>query len=230
MLRSLRLLFSVALVSLPGITNASDKLFLTGAEVTNSSSSYLYLGTAIPLPDSTLAKGYVFHLWADYSTYAYDASSTDIDATVYSLSASIGYHDSGTGYWWNTQAGLIQSDTSLSPDDPGNDSNGMETGIKLQLEGERQLTEDSKINGNLALVSRRGAYWARVRYLMRNDDETYHGPELILQGDTNYEAQQVGWVLTQIPLSSWSLGIKAGFRLDDGDVSEYAGVELGVLY
>ena len=215
----------------PGMSHADDYLFLTGAEVTTSSSSYFYLGTSIPLPKSTLADGYVLHLWADYLTYSYEAGATDIDAMVKSLSATMGYHDSGYGYWWNTRIGLYQSDTDLSPDDPGNESAGMETGIKFQLEGEKQLTGDSKINANFALLSRRTAYWLRVRYLMRNDDNTYHGPEFIVQGDTNYEALQLGWVLTHIPYNNnWDFTIKGGFRLDSGDVSEYVGVELSLPY
>lgn len=228
--RLLRLLAG-AVVLMPGIGSANDNLFLTGAEVTDASASYLYLGTSLPLPDSSLAKGYVFHLWADYLTYAYEAGLTDIDAEVNSISASLGYHDSGAGFWWNARAGLIQSNTRLSPNDPSNESSGSQTGIKLQLEGERQLSADDKINGNLSFVSRRAAYWSRVRYLMRNDDDTYHGPELIIQGDENYEAQQLGWVLTQVPLGGgWDFGVKGGARLENSDVAVYAGVELGVLY
>jgi len=80
--RLLRLLAG-AVVLMPGIGSANDNLlFLTGAEVTDASASYLYLGTSLPLPDSSLAKGYVFHLWADYLTYSYEAGLTDIDAEV----------------------------------------------------------------------------------------------------------------------------------------------------
>ncbi len=231
MSRFLRLLLAGSIVLMPGISGASDKLFLTGAEVTDASASYLYLGTSLPLPGSAMAKGYVFHLWADYLTYSYEADPADIDAEVNSISASIGYHDSGVGFWWNTRAGLIQSNTRLSPDDPGNDSSGRQTGIKLQLEGERQLSADSKINGNLSLVSRRAAYWSRVRYLMKNDSNHYHGPEFIVQGDENYEAAQLGWVLTQVPFGNgWDFGVKGGLRLENSDVAGYVGVELGVLY
>lgn len=226
-----RLILAATIALVPCIGNASDKLFLTGAEVTSESSSYLYLGTSIPLPASTLAKGYALHLWASYLTYSYESVPADIDAKVSSVSATIGYHDSGVGYWWNARAGVVRTDTRLTPDDPGNDSVGLETGLKLQLEGERQLTDNSRINGNLDLVSNRKAYWSRVRYLMKNNNETYHGPELIYQGDPNYEAVQLGWVMTEIPLNKdWGLGLKAGFRLDDGEVSQYAGVELSLLY
>jgi hypothetical protein len=225
------ILLAATIALIPGVCNAGDKLFLTGAEVTDDSASYFYLGTSLPLPDSSLAKGYVFHLWADYLTYSYEAGITDVDAEVNSISASIGYHDSGASYWWNTRAGLIQSNTRLSPDDPDNDSSGRQTGVKLQIEGERQLTPDSKINGNLAFVSRRAAYWSRLRYLMRNNDDTYHGPEFIVQGDENYEALQLGWVLTEIPLGGgWDIGAKGGMRLENSDIAAYVGVELGVLY
>lgn len=229
--RLLRSFLAWVIILLSGIGHASEKLFLTGAEVTSVSSSYLYAGTSIPLPESTMAKGYVLHLWVDYLTYSYESNPADIDATAHSVSASLGYHDSGTGYWWNTRAGVVYTDTRLSPDDPANDSAGTDTGLKLQLEGERQMTADSRINGNLEFISSRTAYWGRVRYLMRNSDETYDGPEFTYQGDPNYSALQLGWVLTGIPFNNdWNLGVKTGFRLDGGSVSVYAGVELGVLY
>lgn len=226
-----------SLMLLPGIASSNDALFLTGAEVTTSSSTYFYLGTSVPLPDSTLAKGFVINFWADYLTYNYDAGAIEIEADVISVSATIGYHDSGLDYWWSTSVGPIQSDTNLTPDDSGNDSSGMQLGAKFQLEGGLQLTPYSKITGNLTLLSKRSAYWARMRFLSRNDDDTYHGPELIVQGDANYEVLQLGWVLVHIPLNNdWDFGVKGGLRLDDGfrllntDISGYAGIELSVLY
>ncbi len=231
MCKQLKLLLVAVLMLASGMSYAAEKLFLTGVEVTSVSSKYFYMGTSIPLPESTLAKGYVLHLWADYQTYSYEAGATDIDASVDSLSAAIGYHDSGHDHWWNVRLGVVQADTRLSPNDPGNDSVGSKTNLKLQLEGEKRLSADYKWNGNLEYILGRSAYWTRVRFLMRNDDNTYDGPELIYQGDPSYSALQLGWVLAEMPYKQdWRFAVKAGFRFDENDTSEYAGVELSIPY
>jgi hypothetical protein len=210
---------------------AAEKLFLTGAEVTTASTTYLYLGTSIPLPESNLGKGFVLHLWADYQTYSYEAGTIDIDVDIKGLSAAIGYHDSGEDNWWNVRLGVVRSDTSLSPDDPGNDSVGTDSNLKLQLEGEKRMTADYKMVGNFEYIFDRSAYWTRGRFLSRNDDNTYDGPELIYQGDDSYSAYQLGWILTEMPVSKdWSMGLKAGFRFDENDTAAYAGIELSTLY
>lgn len=226
-----KLLLLSALLPLSGMTQAAEKLFLAGAEVTNDSSHYLYLGTAIPLPGSNLGKGFVLHLWADYQTYAYDAAAIEIDVKIKSVSGAIGYHDSGEDNWWDIRLGVIQSNTRLSPDDPGNDSAGSDTNLKFQLEGERRTSEKFKMVGNLEYVFGRSSYWTRGRFMSKNDNNSYHGPELIYQGDPNYSAWQLGWVLNEMTFGeSWSWGVKAGVRLDENDTSAYAGIELSTPY
>lgn len=227
----LKLLLLLACLTVPGITRAADNLLLTGAELTTAPSDYWYLGTALPLPGSNLASGFVLHLWADYQTYAYAAGTAEIDARINSLSAAIGYHGGGEDRWWNVRLGAVQSDTRLTPADPGNDSAGVDTNFRLQLEGEKRLSTDFKMVGNFEYIFGRAAHWTRVRLLTRNDDNTYDGPELIYQGDAAYSAFQLGWVLSEIPLNTdWSLGVKAGFRFDENDTAVYSGVELVIPY
>lgn len=219
------------LLSASAMIQAAEKLFLSGAELTNADSAYYYIGTALPLPGSNLAGGYVLHLWADYQTYTYPAGAIDIDARIDALSAAIGYHDSGDNYWWNGRLGVVQADTRLSPHDPANESAGIRTNLKLQLEGERRGASNFKINGNLEYIPGRNAHWARVRFLRRNESSSYHGPELIHQGDRSYSAFQLGWAFTEMALSRrWRLGIKGGLRFDENTTSQYLGVELSSPY
>lgn len=230
MYKSARIVFAITLL-LPNISHAAEKLFLAGVEVTTASSAYLYMGTSIPLPESTLAEGYVLHLWADYQTYSYDAAAMEIDVIVDSLSAAIAYHDSGYNYWWNMRLGVVRSDTNLSPSDLGNASAGFESNLKIQLEGEKRLSTNFKIVGNTEYIFEREAYWLRARFLMRRDDNSYHGPELVYQGDPVYSAGQLGWIFAENLFNNdWSWTAKAGFRLDKNETSAYAGVELAVPY
>ena len=229
MQKPLKLLLSI-FFCLPGTSYGADNLFLAGAEVTTDSSTYLYVGTSIPLPESNLGKGYALHLWADYQTYSYE-SDGEIDVSVDSLSASLGYHDSGQDHWWNARLGVVQADTRLRPQDPGNDSSGSETNLKIQLEGEKRLTADYKMIGNFEYILGRSAYWMRGRFLTRNDDNTYDGPELVYQGDPSYSAYQLGWVLAEIPRNQdWRFAVKGGFRFDKNATSGYAGLELTIPY
>ena len=226
-----KLIFPAVLLLNAHAVDAAEKFFLTGAEVTTASTAYLYLGTAIPLPGSNLGNGLVLHLWADYQTYSYEAGATDIDAVIKGLSAAIGYHGSGEDNWWNVRLGVVRSNTDLKPDDPGNESAGTDNNLKLQLEGEKRMTADYKMVGNFEYIFDRSAYWARGRFLSRNDDNTYDGPELIYQGDDAYSAWQLGWVVSEMPLSKdWHMGLKAGFRFDDNETAGYAGIELTTTY
>ncbi len=231
MSRRLRRILLAGMLSASATAQAAEKLFLSGAELTNTGSVYYYIGTALPLPGSDLASGYVLHLWADYQTYAYSAGAVDIDARIDALSAAIGYHDSGDNYWWNGRLGVVQADTRLSPHDSANDSAGVTANFKLQLEGERRNSSDFKVNGNLEYIPGRNAHWARLRFLRRYESSGYHGPELIHQGDPSYSAFQLGWAFTEIALNrQWRLGIKGGFRFDENTASKYLGVELSCPY
>lgn len=229
------LLIYLSTMSLAG--NAVEKLLLTGAEITSDSSSYVFVGTAIPLPESTLAHGFVLHLWADFQKYSYDTLlptniiETEINVKANSFYAAIAYHDSGSNYWWNTKVGAIRGDAKLTPDDPNNKSKGNQTDLKLQIGGERHLTSTTKINGIIDYITDRDAYWARLRFLNLIDNNVYHGPEIITQGDPSYDAQQLGWVISGIAIQDHStLGIKAGVRKGDASTSGYFGVELVVPY
>ena len=219
-----------SMLALPS-TTAADGLLLTGIESTSSSSSYLFVGALIPLPDNSLAHGLVMHLWTDFLTYSYDAGATEINAKVNSVSAAIAYHDSASNYWWNAKIGTARGNTRLTPDDPGNKSRGIQTDIKLGLSGERQLSSSLKINGILDYGTDNKAYWTRFRLLGKFSGQKYHGPEIIFQGDSTYEIQQFGWAITGIAIqNNSSLGVKAGVRKSGDSTSRYLGVEVVVPY
>jgi hypothetical protein len=223
----------VVLICLSGLSthsNAAEKLLLTGVETTSDSSRYFYLGALIPL-DKTLSRGFALHLWTDFQEYFYDAGAAEIDVNANSVSAAIAYHDSGSNYWWNTKVGIIRSDTRLTPVDPGNPSIGKLTDLQLQFGGERHLSSTVKINGIVDYITDRDAYWSRLRLLWQISEQRYHGPEIIIQGDPNYDVQQIGWVITGIKIQGHStLSAKLGFRKSDGTTSGYVGVELVVPY
>ena len=224
----------VLLVSLSGMpisSIAAEKLLITGVDTTSTASSYLFVGALIPLPDNSLAHGFVMHLWTDFLKYSYDSGATRINAKANSVAASIAYHGSGSGYWWNVKVGAARGNTRLTPDDLGNNSRGTLTDLKLGVSWERQLSSVLKINGIIDYGTDREAYWARFRLLGKIGEQKYHGPEVIFQGDPTYEIQQFGWAITGIAIQSHSsLVVKAGIRKDGDNTSGYAGVDLVVFY
>lgn len=212
-------------------TAAAEGLFLTGIESTSGSSGYLYAGALLPLPDNSLAHGFVAHLWTDFLTYSYYAGATEIDAKVNSVSAAIAYHDSASNYWWNAKIGAARGNTRLTPDDPNNQGRGKQSDLKLGLSGEYNLSSELKINGIIDYGTDRKAYWTRFRFLGKISGQKYHGPEIIFQGDPTYDIQQFGWAITGIAIQNHSsLGAKAGFRKDGDETSRYIGVDLVVFY
>ena len=228
-----RITILIALLLSLVITNSaySDGLLITGADMTSESTNYLFIGGLIPLPGSSLAHGFVLHLWADHIEYSYESGPDNIDAKGKSVSTAVAYHDSGSGYWWNAKIGGVLSNTRLKPDDPENDARGNSSDLKLGLSGEYHLTSLFKVNGIADYGVDRKSYWVRGRLLRKVSDHIYTGPEIINQGDPSYEIKQFGWAVEGIPVKkNTSLGIKAG-RSDDGSSdSLYVGIDMVVFF
>lgn len=209
----------------------ADRLFITGVDTTSESSNYAFMGALLPLPDNSLAHGFVIHLWTDYLEYSYDSWPSRISAKANSISVALAYHDSGDGYWWNAKAGASHANTRLTPDDPGNNSRGAVNDLKLGLAGEYNINPDYKINGILDYGVDRESYWSRLRILGRLHENMFTGPEVIYMGDPSYDIQQFGWAIEGIPVfEQSSIGIKGGIRKDDGSTSRYIGIDLVVFF
>jgi len=207
---------------------AGEKLFLTGAEVGTSDNYYTFLGLLAPLGDNHLGDGLVQKYWVDFLGYSYDTNQT-ITAQAVGVEAMLGYQMSSSSAWGGIFAGARYNNTSLSPDDPGNDTRGQHVWAKGQVEGGMDLAESLKVSGIASYTFGADSFWMRTRLLYRLNQDLSTGPEAIHMGDPNYRAWQFGWVVTGFePLPGLKLGVKASARITEGadDVDGLVGIEL----
>lgn len=196
--------------------------------------TYATTGVIAALPGSSLGRGWVARVFADEITYRYKgAGSTDIDATALGGHATVGYQYSFNEGWIGAYAGVGYHHTHLSPGDPGSHAAGGKTSGHFQLEGERNLSPDFKLNANAAGdASSNPGYWGRLRALQRISGNIYAGPEGVLQGDRDYKAWQAGVAVVGVPLTDKaSIGVDGGVRKTDSQsLSGYGGLELGSVF
>lgn len=206
---------------------AQTGIALAGVEAGNNTAS-AYLGTVLPIPGSSLGKGWVQRYWLDYTAYPYEkAPGEEIDAEVAAFEAALGYQGSSATGWWAVYLGAQYSDTQLSPDDPSNDEQGSDFNAKLQIEGETQLSRDWRINGIASHLVGESSFWTRVRLQTALDNRLLIGPELIAQGDPNYRLIKFGVFVGNIELGrDVAMTVKLGAsKLDSGSTAAYGGVE-----
>lgn len=220
------LLTSLVLVSAAPVW-AQEKVALAGAEVSHDS-QYAYLGMLLPLPGQQLGKGFVQRYWLDYIAYQYDKTSVQtIEARIAGGEAALGYQQSNAGSWWGVYMGARYGNTRLRPDDTGNDDRGGRLRAKLQLEGETDVGAGWRINGIASHLVGDANYWARLRLQTTLRNQLRVGPEVIVQGDSNYSAYKVGAFVGNIMLTpSAALTLKAGVnKPQDAAAALYAGAE-----
>jgi hypothetical protein len=229
---SILLLLTLSIDNRPA--QAGDVLFLSGAEGGSGKSYNYYTFAAVvaPLFRNNLGDGFVQKYWVDVLGYDYPAGNQTINATAVGLEGALGYQLSGPNGWAAAYSGVRYSNTWLSPDNPGSRIRGSQTRAKFQLEGERILAADFKLNAIGSYVVESDSYWARGRGLYRMYREVYTGPEIIAHGDPDYRAWQFGWVFTGFePVPKGSLGFKAGVRkIEKAETSGYFGVEFSKLF
>lgn len=206
------------------VAGAQQGLGLAGFEIANHN-SYLYLG-GIRSASALLGNGLAYRAWLDAGTYRYEKSGSQIDARYWRASAAAGYQNAGERGWWAGYLGAGYQQTSLSPDDPGNASRGGKINPFLQLEGETQLAPDLTANLASSYTFGREAYWLRGRIFKSLDASRRVGAEMILHGDADYQATQVGGLFV-VPFDRKVMTIiKAGVRTGSGTSSTpYGGIE-----
>jgi len=231
----LTLLLALLLLAAPAA--ARDLLIFTGAEGgggggVSTNNYYTYLGGIAPLLDKGFGTGFMQKYKVDFLGYAYPSNGQDITANAVGVEGSLGYQVAGEHGWGGGYAGVRYANTWLSPDDPKSKVRGSLFRPLLQLDGERALNEDWRLNGIGSYLFISDAYWARGRVMYRTCHQIYTGPEFSAQGDPSYRAWSGGWFITGFqPLPKSSLGFKAGVRQVEGaNAGAYFGVEFSRMF
>lgn len=222
--------------------HAEGRLLLAGAELRNQGAYYTYLGTILPLPgNNQLGNGWVQRYWLDLFGYNYLKDDVRIDAHARGLEAAIGYQRSPQWGSWGVYVGLRYQNTSLSPFDPDSKIRGNQLLPKIQGEITVPFASTWQFSGiasyiptatdlrtNLNAMDTRSidGYWLRARMLKTLANSHFIGPELIFQGDPNYNATKLGVVYGNITLASkLSMNLRGGYHWQSNHNSPYAGVE-----
>ena len=211
---------------------AQEHVVLAGAEASRDS-RYAYLGVLLPLPGQQLGNGFVQRYWLDYIGYQYDKTQQqEIEAKVTGGEAALGYQQSNASSWWGMYIGARYANTRLSPYDPLNEDRGGRLRAKLQFEGETEIREDWRINGIASHLIGSSNYFARLRLQTNLSNQLRVGPEVIVQGDSNYRAYKVGAFLGNIMFAtSTALTLKLGMsKLESAPASLYAGAEFYIPF
>lgn len=227
----LALLFTAAPVA------ARDILLFSGAEGgggggKSTNNYYTYLGMIAPLLDGGFGTGFMQKYRVDFGGYGYRSDSRDITADAVGVEGALGYQLAGPHGWGAAYAGARYSNSWLSPDDPKSKVRGSQVRPMVQLDGERILNEDWKLNGIASYLFISDAYWARGRVMYRAFGKVYTGPEFTAQGDPDYRAWGGGWFITGFePFPHSSLGLKAGIRqVEKVNPGAYVGIEFSRMF
>jgi hypothetical protein len=230
---TLLLLVIIAPLLLATPAGAKDILFLAGTEgVGGTTGYYNFVGAVAPLLNTNFGNGLVQKYKVDVLGYDYPANGRDITATEVGVEGALGYQQSGEKGWEGAYAGVRYSQTWLSPDDPGSRVRGSQLRPTLQLEGERALLNDLKVNGLGSYIFISDSYWSKWRVMYRVHDKIYTGPEFTAQGDPSCRAWGSGWFVTGFqPFANSSLGLKAGVRkVEQNGTGGYFGIEFSRMF
>ncbi|WP_189836426.1 cellulose biosynthesis protein BcsS [Sulfuriferula multivorans] len=224
----MRLLLGTLLAGAMVSASAAEGITLGGME-TDGANSYLYAGILAPVGPGPMGNGLVQRYWIDHVEYRYASAGQTVKAEGWGAEAALGFQGAERDRWWGTYLGAVCRDTRLSPDDPNSRARGESVRLKVQAEMQAPIAANWSANGNLSYILGQKAYWARLRLLTPFGNGMHIGPELLLQGDPNYNARQFGLVLANLRLAqSIDTAIKMGVRHTSGEAARaYFGIEFG---
>lgn len=226
-------LVSAAVVALWGMPAwAQEGIVLSGVEASRDN-QYAYLGVVMPLSGQRLGQGFVQRYWLDYTGYTYEKQPFQtIDSAVTAVEAALGYQQSNANSWWAGYLGAHYSDTRLSPNDPDNTNQGRQWHARLQLEGETDVASGWRGNGIASYLIGDFNYWARLRLQTTLGNQLHIGPELVVQGDSYYDAYELGVFVGNIMLGETSaLTLKGGVSQSSNEsASLYLGAEFYIPF
>lgn len=224
------LLFLSAFLLAPALARA-EGLLLGGVQFATRA-PYAYLGTIVPLPGQRLGDGWVQRYWLDALRYEYDGAPGRVEAKGWGAEAMLGLQRSSPRGYAAGYLGLRAQNTVLSPSDPGNSAEGGQAGLKVQIEGERAIDAAWRVNGIANYSTASYDYWTRGRLLRGLPGGTYLGPELIVQGNRDYNLRALGLVYGGLrPLGgALSVSVKGGYQDTRTGGGAYGGVEFAYPY
>ncbi|NBN88335.1 MAG: cellulose biosynthesis protein BcsS [Candidatus Fonsibacter lacus] len=206
-------------------TKAEESIILFGVEK-EKEAGYYYLGHIAPLQNSKLGAGYVQRFWLDYNNFNYNLTTSNIDAKAKGVSYALGYQNSLNNNF--SYAGFIGAgirNTDLSPNDPGNKSEGTKINPMIIIEAEQKFNNFYKLNFNASSEPNVESYWSRLRFSFGETIKV--GPEFTMQGDPSYDTKKMALFISDIEIGNEiKMGAKIGQSKTNGSGHEaFIGIE-----
>jgi hypothetical protein len=222
-------------LALAAPAQAASTIVFTGVDVANNS-WHAYLGgvTALSGQDITTQDGWLARVAAGYGEYEYGRpgilSDVDGDGTTVDLMAGYGFN-LGQGARASVYLGGNYQHHDLSPDDPLNEVEGGEGGVKGQLEFRFAPVDHVGVNAIGSYSTAFDTYWSRL-------DVGYNfggfsvGPEVSFFGNEEFNAHRFGARVGDIDFGFANLALHGGWAnsdREDGD-GGYGGLDFSKLF
>jgi len=225
-----RLVLCACLVAAPA-THAQQRLLLAGGEYSDAA-YYAYTGLILPGPGAhENGRGFVQRYWLDWLGYQYQGGPGLVKAQAFGAEAALGYSASSEAGWASLTVGARFTNTDLSPDDPSANVRGSQWGVKVQLDGEREVAPSWRVGGIASYTAGQDGYWGRLRVMHRLSAPHSIGAEAIANGNPEANSFATGLVYAVQPTAGkWSLSVKAGYRFQTDADGAYGGLEFGYSF
>jgi len=221
---------------------AREKLLLAGGGFAFRSFSQ-YTGVIIPLingKNAFLQDGPILRFWQKSYGFSYKTELTPNSPAKTRISAFGGSFTSELGYQKKLSRGKLAGYIgvtyrrfNLSPQDPGADLNNNPIGIPLTLDGTWSLFDKVSVSSNLSYTVFQKDYWAQMKIgYQPTSSALQFGPEVVLQGGSEYRYLRLGAFVSGIKLGRFYLGFNLGLRDDlrENQQSLYGDTNLSVFY
>ena len=180
---------------------------------------YSYLGANYALNGDKSTDGFLLHGMFGYGGYEYDTLLGGVDADLTEL-------DLGIGYQWFTSGhrisligayNYVDHDLSGAPADiAANDSEGEESGFKAKVDIWNTDASEYLYGITATYATSNDDYWTRA-LVARNMGCYFLGPEVIFQGNEEYEEYRVGLAVAGLKLGCADVGLSVGYAWADPD-------------
>lgn len=194
---------------------APSAVLLTGG-AGGPTSSYGYFGGLVPLPGSQVGNGWVVKPWVDYTAYNFDFNGTTINAQAPGAEVLLGYTGSSDAGSWGLYVGPRWRNTTFDNNFVSS-VGGSRFGVKGEFVGEAQVSDVMRLGGIASYTTTDQYHWLRGRALFGDREGVNFGPEVVFQGNPEFEGRQYGLAVTNIGL--WEdafIGLHGGYETSRG--------------
>jgi len=221
---------------------AREILLLAGGGFAQRSFSQ-YTGIIIPLVNGTdafLQDGPILRFWQKSYGFSYrtqlpptSPAETRINAFGASFTGELGYQKKLSRGQLAGYLGLTYRQFRLSPKDPGAGLDKNPVGIPLTLDGTWSVFDKVSVSSNLSYTVFQKDYWAQMKIGYRPTSSSFSlGPEVVVQGGSEYRYLRLGAFVSGIKLGKFYLGFNLGLRDDlrENQQSLYGDFNLSLFY